>query len=229
MAITYPYNTLLTVQPMLWQAEDGFDFRLLGGYAYHPDSSGHALLWPNIMSPPGLQEFLAGSTSPGPAEIHYFGPELPVSPKLVATTRTALSDYHVRLVIVDRSMNGSGPVVELFKDALGPPILSAGRFSLWADWHGRPTHEEFLPHIETSVIKPANGANLTGTAVLDAKGTAWVGVRKVDFLLTQGTQRGNLIAEGQLTFFGWVAKWNTASVANGRYSLQSIAYDERYK
>ena len=41
VTITYPYSTFLEPTPMLWQAEDGFDFRLLGGYAYHPDASGH--------------------------------------------------------------------------------------------------------------------------------------------------------------------------------------------
>jgi hypothetical protein len=33
------------------------------------------------------------------------------------------------------------------------------------------------------------------------------------------------IAAGHLTAFGWVGKWNTTSVANGPYSLQSIVYD----
>ena len=32
-------------------------------------------------------------------------------------------------------MTGSGPVMRLFNDALGPPKLSAGHFSLWANWH----------------------------------------------------------------------------------------------
>ena len=28
-----------------------------------------------------------------------------------------------------------------------------------------------------------------------------------------------------MTLFGWVALWNTATVANGTYTLQSVAYD----
>ena len=35
VAITYPYATGNTPQSMLWQAEDNFGFRLLGGYGYH--------------------------------------------------------------------------------------------------------------------------------------------------------------------------------------------------
>jgi hypothetical protein len=223
VAITYPYATIFNMQPMLWQAEDGFAFRLLGGYAYHPASGGGPTAGPSIMRPPGLQRFLAGQSTEGSGGL--FGPALSVSPALVATTRTSLSDYDVRLVIVDRSISGSGPVMELFNDALGPPTLSAGPLSMWADWHGRPRHEEFLPHIVTSMRRPANGATLSGTTVLAAQATAWVHLTKVEFLLTDESHHSTVIAEGHSTLYGWLAKWNTASVVNGTYSLHSITYD----
>ena len=35
-AISYPYATLYDMQPMAWQANDGFGFRLLGGYGFRP-------------------------------------------------------------------------------------------------------------------------------------------------------------------------------------------------
>ena len=142
----------------------------------------------------------------------------------MAATRTALSRYDVRLVIVDRSVSGSGAVMELFDDALGPPKLSAGHFSLWADWHGLPTHQVF-PNLLTSVLIPSNGAKLSGTTVLDAAATDYLPVTKVEFLLTDETHHSTLIAGGYLTFYGWVAKWNTTSVADGTYTLQSVAYD----
>ena len=223
VAITYPYDTLFNMHPMLWQAEGGFSFRLLGGYAYHPGSSGHATDLPSPMSPRGLQQFLASGSAGFYGE--SFGPALPVSPELVATTRTSLSKYDVRLVIVDRSMSGSGPVMELFDDAIGPPTLSAGQFSMWADWHGRPSHEQFLSHLFTSVVRPANDAKVSGTTGLDATATGYNGVSKVEFLLTDGSHHSKLIAGGYLTPYGWFSKWNSTSVANGTYSLQSIAYD----
>ena len=34
-----------------------------------------------------------------------------------------------------------------------------------------------------------------------------------------------LVAQGSPTLWGWIAKWNTANVANGSYSLQCIGYD----
>jgi hypothetical protein len=136
VAITYPYATQFTTQPMLWQTQTGFGFRLLGGYAYHPDASGHPTSIPNVMNPSSLQQFLVGQDFvTAYAYSHLFGPPLRVSAGLVASTRTAMSWYRVHLVIVDTSVGGGGPVLQLFDDALGPPRFSAGQFYLWVNWH----------------------------------------------------------------------------------------------
>ena len=71
---------------------------------------------------------------------------------------------------------------------------------------------------------PANDANVAGTTVLDATATGYNRVIKVNFLVTDAGHHSQLLAGGQ-TLYGWIAKWNTTSVANGTYSLQSIAYD----
>jgi hypothetical protein len=42
------------------------------------------------------------------------------------------------VVIVDRSYPGSGPVLTLFTEALGPPEATSGHYSLWAGWAGAP-------------------------------------------------------------------------------------------
>jgi hypothetical protein len=131
VALSYPYATLFDMQPMAWQANDGFGFRLLGGYGFHPDSDGGPSLAPKLMNPPGLQRFLASQDEANP-----YGPPLPLGPELIATTRIALSRYDVQVVIVDRSERGSAPVITLFEDAIGPPKLSVGQFSLWAGWRG---------------------------------------------------------------------------------------------
>ena len=230
VAITYPYATEYNAEPMLWQVDDDFGFRLLGGYAYHPIRPAidpdNAL--PSVMNPPGLQQFLAGQ-QPLTLVGHSFptgiyGSPLPVSPELVATTRTTLSRYHVRLVIVDRSVSGSGPVMELFSDALGPPRLSAGQFSLWTDWGGVPRHQVF-PNLITSVLQPANGSTVSGTRVLDARATDYAKVTKVEFYLSGASLGPTLIGTGGQTLYGWIALWNTAGVPDGTYTLQSVAYD----
>jgi len=133
VTITYPYPTFFpapTAQPLGWQMDSGYAFRLMGGYAHVTDPSGDNLILPPPMSPSGLQEFLSGHG--------LYGPPLPLSPKLVSITRITLSKYDIRLVIVDRSERGSGPVMMLFSEALGPPKLSSGHFSLWSIGTGKP-------------------------------------------------------------------------------------------
>ena len=223
VAITYPYDTFLNMQPMVWQVEDSFDFRLLGGYAYRSDSTGHSTS-AALMKPRGLQQLLAnqsGISSYG----ELYGPALPVGPALVADTRASLSKYDVRLVIVDRAEVGSGPVMELFYAALGPPTLSSGEFSSWVGWHGWPRVEQFLPHIVPRLLRPVNDAKLSGAITLDSAAPAWIQVTKVEFLLTDKSHHVTLVAQGSPTLWGWIAKWNTANVANGSYSLQCIGYD----
>ncbi|MGD0314134.1 MAG: hypothetical protein ABSC90_16910 [Acidimicrobiales bacterium] len=142
VALTYPFATEITVQPMLWQADDGYRFRLLGGYAWHPDATGVPVLAPSRMSPVSLQQFLAGQ------DIYslflygkLYGAPLPLSPSLMVAARRTLSKYDVRLVIVDTSVSGSGPVVKLFDDVLGRPRSSADHFSIWVTGNASSAHE----------------------------------------------------------------------------------------
>jgi hypothetical protein len=126
VTITYPFANGLTPQAMEWQMDGGYTFRLLGGYAHVTDPKGGLVTAPSLMKPPGLQQFLTAQ-----AGVALYGRPSPLSPELVSVTRTTLSNYDVRMVIVDRSEPGSGPVMELFSEALGPPDLSSGQFSLW--------------------------------------------------------------------------------------------------
>jgi len=135
VALTYPYATYFHTQPMVWQVNDDFDFRLLGGYGFHPwphsaDPSGYLgldrPLEPVPMNPEGLQRFLANQEG-----VTLYGPRPALDSSLVAVTRVTLSTYNVKVVIVDRSAHGSRLVVRLFKMALGPPTATAGSFVLW--------------------------------------------------------------------------------------------------
>jgi hypothetical protein len=126
VAITYPFDTTFLTQPELWQADDGYAFKLLGGNAYHPDAAGKPTLSPEMMEPDGLQRFLLheqGSTVVGGGS--------PITIPTSATTRSALALNHVRLVIVDRSEPNSDAVVQVFTSALGPPDVVSGQFSVW--------------------------------------------------------------------------------------------------
>jgi Pentapeptide repeats (8 copies)/Bacterial Ig domain/HYR domain len=77
----------------------------------------------------------------------------------------------------------------------------------------------------THVLLPSNGAVLAGNATLDAAAADAPGVTKVGFALSGGTLSHQVIATATLTLYGWLAQWNTTSVANGTYTLQSVATD----
>jgi hypothetical protein len=131
VAITYPYAYgHPSTRPLLWQAQAGYKFRLLGGYAFHPDPKGKSTGLPNALEPDALQTYLASK------EVGIFFkdlrlPNMPDNPDLVSTTRITISRYQVRLIIVDRGEVGAADVMVLFRRVLGPPALSAGVFTMW--------------------------------------------------------------------------------------------------
>jgi hypothetical protein len=129
VAVTYPYDTAFLTAPMMWQVDAGYSFRLLGGYAYRLDAKGEGSTTPDLMNPSGLQEFLSGQE-----QVNYYGPPLALTPDVVAATLATIAKFHIGMVLVDDTAPGSGPVQALFDDALGPPRVTNGGFSLWARW-----------------------------------------------------------------------------------------------
>jgi len=78
------------------------------------------------------------------------------------------------------------------------------------------------PTASSSVVSPSDGATESGTsALLDASATP--DVTGVSFELTGGTLTNQVVATATETFFGWAALWDTTSVPNGTYTLQSVA------
>ena len=74
----------------------------------------------------------------------------------------------------------------------------------------------------TNVVLPSNGATVSGTqVVLDA--IASLGVTQVQFELTRGTHNGSVVVTATPSLYGWLTEWDSSAVANGTYSLESIA------
>jgi len=84
------------------------------------------------------------------------------------------------------------------------------------------------PTPTTAVLIPSGGASVSGTSsLLDASASATV--TYVAFELSGGTINGEqLIATATPTYYGWLAEWNTTSVPNGTYKIQSVASYSRY-
>jgi hypothetical protein len=116
----------------------------------------------------------------------------------------------------------SGSTFPLFSSTVTCQVLDAygdiatGTFQV----NVAPTTQFF-----TRVVLPADGATLAGASYLDALAADGPGVTNVAFEVTGGTLSNHVVATATLTVYGWLAKWNTASVPNGTYSLQSVATD----
>jgi hypothetical protein len=77
----------------------------------------------------------------------------------------------------------------------------------------------------TSVLIPSTAASVSGTQVLLDAGATGVGVTGVGFYLTGGSLNNALVATGALTYYGWLVNWNSTTVPDGTYTLQSQASD----
>ena len=86
-------------------------------------------------------------------------------------------------------------------------------------------HYESLKPPSTSVLIPSNGAVLSGNTYLDASASDIVAVAKVQFVLTGGSLDQTVVGTAVPTFYGYLDGFNTTNVANGVYTLQSVAYD----
>jgi polyvinyl alcohol dehydrogenase (cytochrome) len=77
----------------------------------------------------------------------------------------------------------------------------------------------------TQVAAPPNGATVKGSQWLDASASSAIGVNRVEFHLTGGALNNVLIGTATSTTYGWLYRWDSTTVANGAYFLQSVAYD----
>jgi hypothetical protein len=80
------------------------------------------------------------------------------------------------------------------------------------------------PPLNTEVLVPSSGATLIGTnAVLDATAAGTSPITSIQFEVTGGSLTDSVVGTGVLTPYGYIAEWDTTGVANGTYTLQSVA------
>ncbi len=61
--------------------------------------------------------------------------------------------------------------------------------------------------------------------LVDASASDNVGVTSVEFRATGGALHDAVVGPATLTIYGWIGTWNTTGVADGTYTLQSVAVD----
>jgi hypothetical protein len=75
-----------------------------------------------------------------------------------------------------------------------------------------------------TTVLPANGTDFGGTQNLDAVPSDYPsGISSVKFEITGGSLTNHVVATAASTLVGWVAQWNTTTVADGAYALSSVA------
>ena len=97
------------------------------------------------------------------------------------------------------------------------PLLETWNGSSWS----------VAPSATTTVLLPSSpGAAVGGSsAVLDATASASAGVASVQFTLTGGPDNHTVLGTATLTIYGYLFAWNTKTVPDGTYTLQSLVTD----
>jgi outer membrane protein assembly factor BamB len=111
----------------------------------------------------------------------------------------------------------------------GPPAIANGKVYVNDIPFVSAVGEDFdthlyawvLPPPTTTVGLPSNNATVTGLQYLDSN--ASTGVTQVQYELTGGTLNHQIIATGTPTIVGWLTRWDSTTVPNGVYTLQSVA------
>jgi hypothetical protein len=103
-------------------------------------------------------------------------------------------------------------------------LVVTAALSLAAAMSALPVQVASAQPPSTAVLVPSNNATVSGTQViLDA--SASPGVTQVQFELTGDNPDSipTLFATATPTEYGWIASWNSTTVATDSYSLQSVA------
>jgi hypothetical protein len=101
-------------------------------------------------------------------------------------------------------------------------FASADRLSLFAtSLASTDRRSGLIAEATTRVVRPSNGAVLSGKALLDATAASTTDIATVQFVVTGHGLHDAIVATGQPSPYGWLASWDTATVADGTYQLHS--------
>jgi hypothetical protein len=97
------------------------------------------------------------------------------------------------------------------------------------DGHSATATQSFTltvaPGPSTSVLVPTTGTAVRGTTTLDASASSAAGVHTVQYAITGGSYNKTVIGTATASIYGYYYSWNTTTVPDGSYSLQSLVTD----
>jgi hypothetical protein len=211
---------------MLDQAVSGMHFRLIGGYSWRPSGAEYGVPGPNDLRPQSVKDlfdyaFYGVATRSGQAKVL-------VTSNLVADLREFVQAHDVDTVVVLRLGQHPATVARFLTAAIGQPSHVKGALVWFGVKHrlatvapGKRMSLVVAPPA-TDVVRPTTDEQWEGTQYLSATASASLGIDKVVFHITGG---GRTLVEAALIYpYGWLARWDTSTVANGAYTVQSVAY-----
>jgi hypothetical protein len=211
---------------LLDQAVSGMNFRLIGGYGWRPSGAEYGTPDPSDLLPQSVKDlfdyaFYGVATRPGQAEVL-------ATRNLVADLREFVQKHDVDTVVVLPVGQDPATVAKFLTSAIGQPSHVKGAL-VWFDVRHRlqtvapGAGRSFVTAPPVSdVVKPTTNEQLEGRQYLAATASASLGIKKVLFRITGD---GQTLVEHAVVFpYGWLGSWNTTTVANGTYTVQSVAY-----
>jgi Bacterial Ig domain len=79
-----------------------------------------------------------------------------------------------------------------------------------------------FPTLQSTVVRPADGATVSRVVALVAYVDDNAKVTRLQFRINGGSLRNVVIGTGTPTPYGWILSWDTSTVADGVYALQSV-------
>ena len=211
---------------LLDQAVSGMHFRLIGGYGWFPSGVQYGTADPVDLSPGSVKDlfdyaYYGVATRSGQAEVL-------VRSNLAADLRKFVQKNDVDTVVVLPVGQHPATVAKFLTSAIGQPSRLKGAL-VWFDVKRRlhtvapGARRSFVTAPPVSdVVKPTANEQLEGRQYLLAGASASLGIKKVLFRITGD---GHTLVENARSFaYGWLGGWNTTKVANGTYTVQSVAY-----
>jgi hypothetical protein len=165
VVLAYPYPQPPEAEAMIWQADAGLEFHLLGGYALRPATNPRSDKLPPLLSPAAPEELFMQSwpaALPRARRVSLGAAEAAL-PRLVRR-------YHVTTILVRPVGRHPGAVTRLCRRVYGPPVGRHGLL-IWPDLH----------HPRRSLTAPAGhpvpGGRRLGSSTAPGRSTASLAVR----------------------------------------------------
>ena len=113
VVVSFPFTGATADEAMLWQETVHWRWKLVGGYASAPNTTGGVTSWPPPLQPLAVQEFLVYWTTATGGYLVKKPP--PPDARLVSEMRVYVRRYRIGTVVVDSSWPDAETVISVLR------------------------------------------------------------------------------------------------------------------